>query len=140
MLAEKLNCILKKTLNTGLGVKVRSFFADDYFKNRIVHWLLALIIIANLINWAVFRIFIKPVDFPIILHYNVYFGVDMLGDWKWVFFLPIVGLFLFFTNVFLSIIFYRKKERIASYLLLIASLMIQLNLIIASSSVIIINY
>ena len=127
-------------MSLSLKEKVRSFFAQEYFRSHIVRWLLVFISVANLANWAALKIFIQPVDLPIILHYNVYFGVDMLGDWKNLFLLPMVGLILFFINFFLSLYFYRRKERIASYLLLIATLMIQLSLIVASVSVIIINY
>ncbi len=123
-----------------LKVKIRSFFAADYFQSHIVRWLLVFIGVANLANWAALKIFIQPVDLPIILHYNVYFGVDMLGGWKNLFLLPATGLILFLINFFLSLYFYKRKERIAGYLLLIATLMIQLSLIVASVSAIIINY
>ena len=127
-------------MSLSLKEKVRSFFAAEYFQGHIVRWLLALIVVANLANWAALKIFIQPVDLPIIIHYNVYFGVDMLGDWKNLFLMPAIGLFLFLVNLSLSLYFYQRKERIASYLLLIATLMIQLSLIVASVSVIIINY
>ncbi len=129
-----------KGRSLNLKKKIRSFFAREYFKSHIVRWLLAFIGMANLANWAALKIFVQPVDLPIILHYNVYFGVDMLGGWKNLFLLPAVGLILFLINFFLSIHFYKRKERIASYLLLMATLMIQLSLIVASASVIIINY
>jgi len=126
--------------NLGLNTKIRPFFAQEYFQSRIARWLLLLGGIVNIADWVALKIFIKPIDFPIILHYNVYFGVDMLGNWKEVFLLPFIGIILFLINTFLSIHFYRRKERIASYLLLMASLMIQLSLLVASISVIIINY
>ena len=125
---------------TGLGSRIRSFFAEGFFQNRIVFWLSILSLAANLVDWVILKIFIKPVDFPIILHYNVYFGVDKLGDWNKVFLLPSLGLVLLLTNLFLSRHFYRQKERIASHLLLMATLMLQLSLIVASVSIIIINY
>lgn len=132
--------IFNKIAKTGLGVKIRSFFAQEYFRSQIVVWLLILSLAANLADWISLRLFIKPVDFPIILHYNVYFGVDMLGNWKQVFILPFLGLILFMINSYLSLYFYHQKERIASHILLMATLMLQLSLIIASISVIIINY
>ena len=120
--------------------RIKLFFAQEYFKSHIVLWLLLLSAIANIANWVALKIFVIPVDFPIILHYNIYFGVDVLGNWKQVFLLPAIGLMLWFMNAFLSLYFYCYKERIAAYLLLIASLMIQLSLIVASISVILINY
>lgn len=120
--------------------RIKLFFAQEYFKSHIVLWLLLLSAIFNVANWVVLKIFIIPVDFSIILHYNVYFGVDARGSWEQVFILPGIGLMLWFMNAFLAFYFYCCKERIAAYLLLIASLMIQLSLIVASISVILINY
>lgn len=132
--------IIEKILNTGLGLRVRSFFAQDFFQNGIVRWLLGLSGLVNLAIWVSLKIFIKPVDLPIILHYNVYFGVDTLGDWRQVFILPLLGLVLLVINLLLAIHFYGKKERIASHILLMATLMLQLSLLVASASVIVINY
>ena len=119
---------------------IKDFFAQDYFHSAIAVWLMILSLVANLINWLILGIFIKPIDLPIILHYNVYFGVDMMGDYKEAFILPLIGIILLLINLFLSLFLYEKKERIASYLLLMAALMIQLALIVSSISVIIINY
>jgi len=74
------------------------------------------------------------------LHYNVYFGVDLKGSYLQVFGIPLIGLFLFLINNLLSLKVYQGGERIASYLLLMATLMAQINLIIYSLSVILINY
>lgn len=134
----ELNEKIKKTY--GLKNKIRSFFTQEFFASRVVIWSLVLSFIANFTNWIILGIFVKPVDFPIILHYNVYFGVDMLGGWKQVFILPLMGIILFIINFLLSLYFYKNKERIASHLLLMATLMLQLSLIIASISVIVINY
>jgi hypothetical protein len=112
----------------------------EFFQNRIVLWLLALNVIANVINWIAIAIFINRLDGDIILHYNVYFGVDSLGDWKKVFILPIIGIIIFVLNACLAAYFFVKKERIASYVLLLASLMVQISLIIAAASVMMINY
>jgi hypothetical protein len=139
-MGESSKNIFSKAGRANLRAKIRSFFSTEFFQSHIVCWMLVLISVANLANWAALGIFIQPVDLPIIIHYNVYFGVDMLGDWKNLFLMPAVGLFLFLVNCLLSLYFYQRKERIASYLLLIATLMIQLSLIVASVSVIIINY
>jgi len=123
-----------------IKAKIDLFFANDFFRNKIVLWLASGSLIINITEWIILKIFVRPVDFPIIMHYNVYFGVDLLGNWKQVFVLPLVGVILFIINFILAIHFYNLKERIASYLLLIAVLMLQLSLLVASVSVIIINY
>lgn len=126
------------------GKKLRlwlaSFFGQEYFKSHIIIWLLILSFVTNLANWLILRVWVKPVDFSIILHYNVYFGVDLIGSYQQVYVLPAIGIILFCINSLLSLYFYQQKERIASYILLLAMFMIQLSLIVASTSVILINY
>lgn len=124
----------------GLISDLKSFFIQEYFKNIIVAWLLVLSLAANLTDWIILKLLIQPVDFPIILHYNVYFGVDLRGNYWQVFGIPLVGLFLFLINGWLSKKAYQGGERIASYLLLMAMLMIQISLIIYSLSIVLINY
>ena len=116
------------------------FTSNDFFRNHIVLWLLLFGLIANAADWTILLVFMNRVDAAVILHYNVYFGVDMLGSWKLVFIMPAVGLVLYLINAFLADYFYRNNERIASYILLLAALMVQLSLIVASAAVIMINY
>jgi hypothetical protein len=118
----------------------QKIFQDDFFKNLIVLWLAILSLGSNIINWAILILFIRLSSGNIILHYNVYFGVDKIGGWKNAFLLPLIGLAVFLINLLLAAYLYRKKERIASYILLVASFMVQLILAVASISVIIINY
>src|SRR5665647_3666287 len=97
--------------------ELNRFLADDFFRNKIVIWLSVISLVVNLAEWILLWIYIKPVDFPIIIHYNVYRGVDLMDSWHQVFVLPLVGIILFVINLFLALYFYRAKERIASYLL-----------------------
>lgn len=121
-------------------VDSKSFFSRKYFRNPLVLWVLGLSSTVNLANWIILKIWVRPIDAAIILHYNVYFGVDVTGIWQQVFLVPAIGLVLFGINLLLSLYFYNQKERIASYLILLAILMIQLSLLVASVSVILINY
>jgi len=123
-----------------LANRLKSFFVQEYFRSPIILWLLALSFLVNIGNLIILKVFIQPVDFPIILHYNVYFGVDVLDSWQKAYLLPIIGFFLLIINTLLGLYFYKQKERIASYILAIANLMIQLSLLVASISVILINY
>lgn len=124
----------------GLIGNFKFFFAEEYFRSGIVIWLLILSLFFNLADWISLKIFVKAVDFPIILHYNVYFGVDSIGNYKEIYLIPAIGIILLIVNLLLSFYFYKNKERIASYLLLMAVLMIQLSLLVASIGLILINY
>jgi hypothetical protein len=132
----------KKIINSpkSLWTSIRSFFSQDFFHNAIVQWLSIGIIVFNLASWVILTIFIRPIDLPIIIHYNVYFGVDIIGSWWQVYFLPFIGGVFFIINFSLAHLFYEKKERIASYLFLLASLIIQLGIVIASTGIARVNY
>jgi hypothetical protein len=138
---EKNNLEKPKEERKNLIAKFKFFFNEnEYLKNKIVFWLIVFSALVNITNWIMLRLFIQPVDLPMILHYNVYFGVDIFGNWKETFFSPIIGLILLLVNAVLGAHFYKNKERVASYLLLIGALMIQCGMLIYSISLIVINY
>lgn len=125
---------------SNLKEKIRHFFAQEFFRNGLVHWILIASLFVNLVNWGALAYFVRRVDFPIILHYNVYFGVDILGSWWEVYFLPGVGTFFWLINAILGYFFYRRKERVATYLFLLGAFIIQTGLLIAEASIIKINF
>ena len=84
--------------------------------------------------------FMRPVDFPVILHYNVYFGVDVIGAWWQAYFLPAIGMGILGVNFVLGMLFYKQKERVVAHVLILASLVVQIAVAIAIASIILINY
>ncbi|OGI21291.1 MAG: hypothetical protein A2808_01340 [Candidatus Moranbacteria bacterium RIFCSPHIGHO2_01_FULL_55_24] len=84
--------------------------------------------------------FIQPREAPIVLHYNVYFGVDLLGVWWQAYVLPLIGIVLLLGHVFLAYSFYKERERVAAYLLLLAMGFMSVGVAIASASIAFINY
>jgi hypothetical protein len=136
MAKSKVKIFLGKSLNE----KIKLFFGREYFQSRIILWVLFLTVLFNLVDWALLKIFLRSGENLIILHYNVYFGVDSLGVSRGAYLLPAIGLIVLTLNFALSFYFYVQKERIASYILLLTALMVQLSLLISVISVIIINY
>ncbi|MCK9379213.1 MAG: hypothetical protein M0P97_03690 [Candidatus Moranbacteria bacterium] len=120
--------------------KFKSFFDRDFFKNPIVFFLLLAILILNLASFIILTIFIEKSSSPVILHYNVYFGVDLIGDWWQIYIMPAMGLFFALVNLFLALYFYGQKERIASYCLMLASFIIEAGILISSILIALINY
>ena len=138
---EKSKSNPKKSLQGVFKLFFETHFSQkEFFRSKITLWLLALNIVSNAANWIAIAVFINRLDGDIILHYNVYFGVDSLGNWRQVFILPIIGLVILALNAVLAAYFYIRKERIASYILLLTAFMVQLSLIVAALSVIMINY
>jgi len=131
----------KNQENASLKFKIRPFFNQGFFGNNIVRCILLALAVLDIANWITLAIFINSGrSYSIILHYNVYFGVDLVGEWWQSYLAPATATVLTLLNVFLAWRFYEKKERIASYVLLLASIMIQLSSAIAVASVVLINY
>jgi len=124
----------------GLMGNLKLFFKEGYFSDKLILVMLIGALAINIANWIVLALLVRDVDFPIILHYNVYFGVDLTGNWKQSFYLPIIGLVLLLVNWVLSYFFYSINKKVASYLVLGAAVIVQINLLVASLGIIIINY
>ncbi len=116
------------------------FFSQDFFRNSVVHWMLIASILLNLGCWGVLLFFVRPVDFPIILHYNVYFGVDIIGIWWQAYFFPLISLAIMLINTVLAYFAFSSQERIISYVLLLSALLVQIGALIVAASIILINY
>ena len=114
----------------------RNFF-KFFLKDRII--------IANLIGSLIINasiwinlLRIKKVDEMIPLHYNVYFGIDYIGDWHKIFIIPIMGIIVLIVNFLLALLIY-YKDKFISYILLFVVSFIQVILFLASLSVVWIN-
>ena len=112
----------------------------SFFKNIIVRVLLGVNILFCFISFALLWYFVRPTENILVLHYNVYFGVDIQGIWWQLYILPVSEIIFFLGHTFFAYRFYQKYERIAAYLMLFGSGLLNIGIIIASASVAFINY
>ncbi len=64
------------------------------------------------------------------LHYNVFFGVDLVGPWFSVLYVPVLGCILLVANrTFTRVLF--EREQLLSYFFAITTLMIEALLFVA---------
>ena len=124
----------------GLKEKSKSFFSQEFFHSALVQWVFIGALLLNIINWGLIAFFIRPVDFSIILHYNVYFGVDVIGSWWQVYFLPFIGLIILNLNTLLAYLFYQQRERMVAHLLMLTTFIVQIVITIAVAGILLINY
>jgi len=80
----------------------------------------------------------NPENTSLPLHYNIYWGIDLFGQWYQSLILPILGLAILVINFILAIFLYSQKI-MASYFFTISSVFVQLFLLIASILIILIN-
>lgn len=119
--------------------RAKRFFWHGFWTDPVIFFSIVLALLTNISLWvALFRT-VVPTDLPIILHYNIYFGVDAVGNWKSLFFMPVLAAVLLLLNLMLSRFFY-YKERLVSYLFAGAALVIQLLMTVGVISAILINF
>jgi len=113
--------------------KLDSYRSDKFVKINLFFSLLINIVLWLLLIWQT-----KEFSGLIPLHYNIYFGIDLLGPWYQFFLLPSLGLLFFIVNFIISLMIY-SKEKVLSYFLVSASSFIQLIFILAAIFIILIN-
>src|SRR3989344_6114574 len=109
-----------------------------YWSNRLIKFNLLFSLLVNILVWLILVRLIRNFSESIIFHYNIYFGVDLLGNWYEIFWLPASGLFIIFLNFILASLF-SEKEKIISYFLVSASSLVQVLIFLASLPVIFIS-
>ncbi len=76
----------------------------------------------NLWLYVAQRVHAEPEAVPV--HYNIYFGIDLLGPWWFLYILPAASLLVFLVNLGLSVILYKRHD-LAVYFLLLGGLLVQ---------------
>jgi hypothetical protein len=112
----------------------------QFIRNPLLALLFGISMIISVINFLGLFFFIGKLNTSIILHYNVYLGVDSVGDGNQVFLMPAVGFSFAIVNLFLAYYFFSQKERMVSHVLSLTTFISQLGLTVASTSIIIVNY
>lgn len=113
----------------------------SFLENNVIRLLLGLSGFVLLVLAGILIFFFRPSEVLTVLHYNVYFGVDLLGAWWQMYILPGVALVFVFVNMWLSYHFYeRRRERIIAYLLLLGVLMLLSGVTIGCIAMAYINY
>ncbi len=73
----------------------------------------------NLLSWLFAAIIQRSIGSGLaVLHYNVIFGVDLIGDATRIYVLPLLGMGLYIVNFLLAATLGSKQERFVSYLLI----------------------
>lgn len=74
---------------------------------------LLLSVVANAGVWFWLFWNIPPQDSPVFLHYNILFGVDLIGDWWKIIYIPLTGLLLILLNSIIGWVTFHKDQFIA---------------------------
>ncbi|OGD24991.1 hypothetical protein A2819_01650 [Candidatus Azambacteria bacterium RIFCSPHIGHO2_01_FULL_40_24] len=89
---------------------------NEFLKDTMVKLLMISAILLNIGLFLFFYFFIKRSDIPIVLHYNVDWGVDYFGEVKNIFILPLIGLIIFLLNGVLALRLWFRMKSLAYFI------------------------
>lgn len=104
----------------------------NFLKNNLLVTLFGASFLLSILNFVTLFYFIRKLNTLVILHYNVYLGVDATGNSNQIFLIPAVGFFFALVNLFLAFYFFYKKERMLSHILSLTTFIAQMGISIAS--------
>ncbi|MEI7620016.1 MAG: hypothetical protein WCJ57_00415 [Candidatus Falkowbacteria bacterium] len=100
------------------------------------------VLVLNLLNWSFsFLLYRSLGDDLTVLHYNIDFGIDLIGHRGELFVNPVLGLVLIILNLALLLFFARHKHfKFVSYLLWNTAALANTFLLLAALAVYLINF
>jgi hypothetical protein len=110
----------------------------SFVEDRITVLSLGISGLLNIIHWLILYIKIKPNENNLLLHYNVVYGHDFIGNSFYLYWIPLLALILLFINGVAAAMFY-KKEKLASHFISLATIAVQIVFIIATINLILYN-
>jgi hypothetical protein len=119
-----------------------AYIFSELFSHRFVVWYLAFSMFLNIGIWFFCWLFYRQVrEDVIILHYNVDFGVDLVGSPEKVFVIPGLGLFVIVFNLVLLSVFVKRQDfKMLANMSLIAALLVNAFLSLSLGPLYIINF
>ena len=103
---------------------------------------LLLVLLCQVIAWFQARFIFKNLSSDLlVLHYNVEYGTDLIGDPNRIFIYPLAGLLVILLNLILCLLFYRHKDfKLFANLLLGGLILFGIFLNLALLSIYLINF
>lgn len=118
---------------------IRKFYPIKLYLRSLPNLIsLSLSVILNIAIWVWLLWQIRPQEEPIFLHYNILFGVDYVGAWWRIIFLPVTGLVIILFNATFGWLLYNRDTFIA-YVLNTVSVLLQIFLLITASLLVFLN-
>jgi hypothetical protein len=100
----------------------------SYLRN--ILFLLGASLVLNIISWLIILAQIKPTSEILPLHYNVFYGADIIGKGYYLYLIPFAGLAILGVNYFLYRYAIRREPFVAKTLVTVA-LVVQIFVLIA---------
>lgn len=111
-----------------------------FFRNT-SHWLsMSVSGLFALFSFGIIWYSIGNREATIVLHYNVYFGIDVLGEWWQAYFIPLSGVGIWAVHIFLAFTFFQSGKHTLSQIALSSLLFLEGMVLVASVAIGLVNY
>lgn len=87
-----------------------------YFKDLWISIPLAASLLVQVFIWLDLLLNVRRSEEQVFLHYNMVIGVDKVGEWWRIFYLPLAGLLVLLCNMIVSLVLYRTERFLAKVL------------------------
>lgn len=108
-----------------------------FFEDKLVRGLLIVSLVLVAVQWVIWGFFISK-DGQVVLHYNVYFGSDSVGEWIDLIAMPIVGSAMLALNFGLARAIL-KANQFASFLLSFGTIFVEAFILLSLIMLYVIN-
>jgi hypothetical protein len=112
--------------------------SDPRFDGR----LLALAVAAFLINagsWGLLFWKLPPTDGTVFLHYNVFYGIDLVGGWRELLWMPGSGLAIFAVNTVIVLLSRQQLDRFLKTVVMMMTVVFEIMITYATFLIILLN-
>ncbi len=108
-----------------LGIERLIVWLRALIQDRVIRVLLLIAFVLQLAVWAAAIFLVHTIGTNLaVLHYNVVFGIDQIGDASLVYITPLFSLVVFCLNTFFTAYCLIKRERNAAFIFTVLNLMI----------------
>jgi len=124
-----------------LRIKIANTTSEffSFYPNRL--YLIAAVFVQAVAWWLAYYIFKNLTSDLLVLHYNVDFGIDWIGDPNLVFYLPLIGLLFLLLSVIALLIFGPGRHfRIQAHYLMAGMVLANLGILASLVLVYVINF
>jgi hypothetical protein len=125
-------------MNKRIKNELLNIIKNKFWKDKFSMFILLTNIFFNISIWLFLIFKLKPSEYPVPLHFNIYFGIDVIDKWTQAFMVPSIGLVVILINLVLSYLVFSKEKFIAQFLLA-SSLFVQVLLFLAGISIVVIR-
>lgn len=122
-----------------MAIDFNSIMTQAFSKDRFVKACFFVGILVNILLWLWLGFNFRNLSDTVFLHYSIYFGIDLIGPWYQILFIPLLGMVLFAVNFALGFVFY-KIEKMLGYFLVASAAFFQFVLLLASFFIISVNF